>query len=119
MSEIWTPESLTPDGWDPDEWYDVNSFHPSREKSTVLRGRILFATYHKEHRSVAVQILTPDDERRVACLGAKCFTFEGKSLDEAPEEVVDREMTILARLFNEKANREDNEINIKMFSTQI
>jgi hypothetical protein len=115
MSKIWTPEELTPKGWDTDEWMEVNSQNPAKEDNVVLRAKIIKAVYHKDEERISLLVRTPDGNPRLVPLSKSAFTFHGKSHKELSREETDREMLRTTELLN---RREGSFLLLKVFKSQ-
>jgi hypothetical protein len=115
MSNIWTPEELTPKGWDPDEWMEVNSWNQNNEESVILKAKIIKAVYHKEQEQISLLVRTPDGQPRVVPLSKSSFTFHGKSPKDLPREETDKEMLKTTELLN---RREGSFLSLKVFKSQ-
>lgn len=112
---IWTPEELTPQGWDPDEWVDVNSWNPNSEPMVVVDCKIIRATYHKTRETIALQVRTPDGTDRVTYMHKANFTFGGRKHSDLPAVETDREMEKTADLLN---RRSGHKLKLKMYKSQ-
>ena len=100
MSKILTPEQMTPDGWDPDEWSQVNTWDSSREKTKVVMATILHAAYYPAKETIAVHVKRDDDGREaISYLPKSALKFNGQSHMDLPREETDRQMEKTADLF--------------------
>lgn len=115
MSNIWTPEELTPKGWDTDEWFGVHSFDPNKEETVVIKGKILKAVYHEDEEQISLVVRVPDGSPKVVPISKSAFTFHGKPHTELPKEETDREMFKTAELFN---RRKGASVSLNIFTSQ-
>jgi hypothetical protein len=115
MARIWTPEALTPEGWDPDEWLDVNTWSPDKEPSSVVECRIIRAAYHRSKETIALQIRAGDG-MRVAYLHKSNFMFRGRKHSDVPREETDKEMEKTTAMMNARAG---TKLRIRMYQSQL
>jgi hypothetical protein len=116
MSTIWTPEQLTPDGWDPDEWASAHSWSPKNDEKKTVKVRIVAAKYHEDQETISLLARFPDGSSRTLPINKGVFTLGGKNLKEIPKHESDKEMSKLAHLLNE---RRGSSISVEAFNVQI
>lgn len=116
MSRIWTPEQLTPEGWDPDEWASAHSWNPENDEKKTVKVRIVAAKYHEDQETISLLAKFPDGSSRTLPISKGAFTLGGKSLKEIPKHESDKEMDKLAHLLNE---RRGAPILVEAFNVQI
>jgi len=114
MSKIWTPEQLTPDGWDPDEWFSVNSWSPDQEQMTTIKATILRAAYYPDKETIMVHVKKEDGQEAVIPQPKAAFKFHGQHYMDLPKEETDREMAKTADAY---AKAKGRKINLQVYKT--
>lgn len=112
MSDNLTPEQLTPAGWNPDEWADVNSWHSGREKTKLVTATILHAAYYPEKETLAVHVKREDGREAVSYLPKSALRFNGQHHLDLSKEETDRQMEKTADLF---LRRKGAKIRLRVF----
>jgi hypothetical protein len=93
-----------------------SNFGPDKEKTVIVKAKIIEAVYHREQGQLAIQVVTPDGKTRAVCLHKSSFKYNGRPFNRVTAEEVDKEMLATVEGFRKCRGKT---IKIQMYESQL